>query len=128
MKFYEQSQEGASFLALGEPIKIGHHSERRHRALIERNNSRMSKSVNEQNIADDYQRKADYWKKKGEEINLSMPESVEYFQFELEKATIKHKGLKDGTIERSHSYSLTYAKKAVNEATKKLEIARKLWL
>ena len=38
--WYEKSNEGADFLVLGEPIKIGHHSERRHRALIERNHSR----------------------------------------------------------------------------------------
>ena len=33
--YYEASQEGKDFLSLGEPIKIGHHSERRHRRLIE---------------------------------------------------------------------------------------------
>ena len=37
----------------------------------------------------------------------------------IEKATAHHKGLKDGTIERTHSYSLTYAKKEVNELKKR---------
>jgi hypothetical protein len=36
-------------------------------------------------------------------------------------------GLKNGTIEREHSYSLTYAKKELNDAQKKFEIAKKLW-
>ena len=36
-QYYEASQEGREFLSLGEPIKVGHHSEKRHRALIERN-------------------------------------------------------------------------------------------
>ncbi|NLC30600.1 MAG: DUF3560 domain-containing protein, partial [Candidatus Moranbacteria bacterium] len=38
----EKSNEGKDFLALAEPIKVGHHSEKRHRALIERNWNRMS--------------------------------------------------------------------------------------
>lgn len=125
--WYQKSQEGAEFLKLAEPIKIGHHSEHRHRALIERNWNRMGNSVKEQEIADERARKAQYWEAKAEEINLSMPESLEYFAAQLEKAKVRQKGLKDGTIRREHSYSLTYATKAVKELTQKLEIAQKLW-
>jgi len=56
-----------------------------------------------------------------------MPESLEFYEFELEKAKMKHEGLKNGTIERLHSYSLTYAKKEVNEAENKLKLAKRLW-
>ena len=56
-----------------------------------------------------------------------MPESLEYFAAQLEKAKAHQKGLKDGTIKREHSYSLTYATKAVKDLTQKLEIARVLW-
>ena len=56
-----------------------------------------------------------------------MPESLEFYEFELEKAKAKHEGLKNGTIPRSHSFSLTYAKKEVNEIEKKLKLAQKLW-
>jgi hypothetical protein len=56
-----------------------------------------------------------------------MPESLEYFEFEVEKADKKHADLKSGAVKPSHSYSLTYAKKEVNEARKKLEIAKLLW-
>lgn len=125
--YYEASQEGRDFLSLGEPIKIGHHSERRHRALIERNHNRMSKCVAEQDKADDYERRASYWAAKANEINLSMPESLEYYEFKLEEAKLRHEGLKNGNIERTHSYSLTYAKKEVNEIEGKLNLARKLW-
>lgn len=126
-QYYEASNEGREFLSLGEPIKIGHHSERRHRALIERNYRRMGKSIEFAEKAKDYEERADYWEKRANDINLSMPESLEYFEFLLEKAKIKHQGLKDGTIERSHSFSLTYAKKEVNELEKKLEQAKRLW-
>jgi len=125
---WKASNEGADFLSLGEPIKVGHHSEKRHRALIERNHNRMRKSVELSEKAESYQDRAAYWERTAQDINLSMPESVEYYAFRLEEAKAKHQGLKDGTIERRHSYSLTYAKKEVNEAEKNLKLAHKLWL
>lgn len=126
-QYYEASLEGHDFLALGEPIKVGHHSEKRHRALIDRNWDRMGKSVEMSKKAEQHESKADYWNRKGAEINLSMPESVEYYEYKLEAAKMKHEGLKDGSIERSHSFSLTYAKKDVNEAEKNLQLAKRLW-
>lgn len=126
-QYYEASNEGRDFLSLGEPIKIGHHSEKRHRALFERNDNRMRKSIEFTEIAETYESRAEYWAAKASTINLSMPECLEYFEFELEKAQKKHEGLKNGTIEKSHSYSLTCAKKEVNELEKKVKIAKKLW-
>lgn len=124
---WEASNEGKEFLSLAEPIKIGHHSERKHRALIERNHSRMDKSISEQKKAEQHQSKAEYWAAKADTINLSMPESIEFFEHELEKAKLHHAGLKNGDIEKNHSYSLTYAKKRVNELQKKYDLALKLW-
>ena len=127
-QYYEASNEGRDFLALGEPIKIGHHSEKRHRALIERNYNRMSKSVEFSKIAETYESRAAYWEAKAETINLSMPESVEFYEFKLEQAKNRHEGLKNGTIKREHSFSLTYAKKEANEAEKNFELSKRLWL
>jgi hypothetical protein len=125
---YEASKEGKDFLALGEPIKIGHHSERRHRALIERNHNRMSKCIQESDKAKEYTSRVEYWESKANTIDLSMPESLEYFQFKLNQAQLKHENLKNNPEKREHSFSLTYAKKELNELTKKFEIAKKLWL
>lgn len=127
MEYWEASHEGRDFLALAEPIKIGHHSEKRHRALIERNNNRMRKSVEMQEKAESYESRKLYWESKSNEINLSMPESLEFFEYKVEEAKEYHEGLISGKYERSHSYSLTYAKKAVNEMVKKLELAKRLW-
>jgi hypothetical protein len=124
---WQKSHEGRDFLVLAEPIKIGHHSEKRHRALIERNHNRMNKSVEFQKVAETYEQRAKYWESKTEEINLSMPESIEYFEFKLEEAKMKHEGLKNGTIEKSHSFSLTYAKKEVNNMQEKYDLAIRLW-
>ena len=126
-QYYEASNEGREFLSLGEPIKVGHHSEKRHRALLDRNWNRMEKSVEMANKAEEAERKAEYWENKANEITLAMPESLEYFTWKLEEAVTIHEGLKYGTIERSHSYSLTYAKKEVNELKKKVKIAELLW-
>jgi hypothetical protein len=125
--FFKSSQEGRDFLSLGEPIKVGHHSEKRHRALIERNHNRMGKCIEFSEKAENHERKSEYWAKKAKDINLSMPESIDFYHFKFEEATEYHEGLKLGKYEREHSYSLTYAKKAVNEAQKNLDIAKKLW-
>lgn len=87
----------------------------------------MRKCVEESNKAENYSNKADYWEKMADKINLSMPESIEFYSVLLEKQKEYHEGLKSGKYPRRHSYSLTYAKKDVNETEKKLAIAKKLW-
>ncbi|MDU2243949.1 MAG: DUF3560 domain-containing protein [Haemophilus parainfluenzae] len=100
-QYCEAANEGREFLRLGEPIKIGHHSEKRHRALIERNARRMDKSIEEMRKAESYDGKIAYWE--------------------------KHQELKDKPELRTHAFSLTYAKKAVNELEKKVKLAELLW-
>jgi hypothetical protein len=126
-EYWEAANEGKDFLVLAEPIKVGHHSEKRHRALIERNHNRINKAVALSDVSEKYEERAAYWESKADTINLSMPESLEYYEFKLEQAKARHEGLKNGTIEREHSFSLTYAKKEVNELEKKIEIANRLW-
>lgn len=121
------SREGREFLALGEPIKIGHHSEKRHRALIERNHDRMAKSIEVGKKVEQHQSKASYWADKTNDINLSMPESLEFYEYKVEEAKIKHEFYKANPDKREHSFSLTYAKKAVNDLEKNLQFAKKLW-
>lgn len=123
----EKSNEGRDFLALGEPIKVGHHSEKRHRALIDRNWERMGKAVAEYNKAEEYKGRVAYWAELATKIDLSMPESIDFFSAQLAEAIEYHKGLKDGSIPRSHSYSLAYAAKNVKELRGKYETAVKLW-
>lgn len=126
-EYWEASHEGRDFLALAEPIKIGHHSEKRHRALIERNHNRMDKSMELQRKSEAYESRISYWEEKANEINLSMPESLEFFTQAYHEAKVYHEAMKNGEIERSHGYSLTYAKKRSNEMEKKMKTAQKLW-
>lgn len=126
-KYWEASNEGADFLRLAEPIKVGHHSERKHRAIIERNRSRMDKSMEHRKAAQAHANKAAYWEKKAEEITLADPDCLEYFKMKLEKSQKMHKLYKDKPELRPHDYALQYAKKEVNELVKKVEMAKWLW-
>lgn len=123
----EKSNEGNEFLKMAEPIKIGHHSEKKHRALIDRNHRRFANSMEEQKKAREYERKAEYWESMAEKIDLSMPESLEYFEYRLDQATKFHADMKAGKIERRHSMALQYAKRDVNDLSKKVELAKRLW-
>ena len=125
--FREASNEGKEFLVMAEPIKVGHHSEKRHRALIERNWERMGRSVEYADKAREHESKAEYWKRRAADINLSMPESVEYFKEKYEKAKEYHEGLKSGKYPKEHAYSMAYAKKKVNEMKKNYDTSLILW-
>ena len=126
-EYFKKSQRHSEFLSLGEPIKVGHHSERGHRKMIEDAWNNTGKMVEMYDKSKEQRGKAEFWEKKMTQVNLPMPESVEYFAQVLEEARKTHEGLKNGTIPRTHSMALAYAKNAVNDAERKLELARKLW-
>lgn len=126
-EYYKASNKDADFLSLGEPIKIGHHSERRHRKAIDDAWNNIGKSVEFEEKAKEHERAARYWDEKADVINLSMPESIDYYEHKLEEVKEYHAGLKSGKYPREHMYSLTYAKKAVNEAQKNFDLAKRLW-
>lgn len=126
-EYFEKSNKDRDFLSLGEPIKIGHHSERRHRKAIADAWRNMGKSVEFSDKATEHERESEYWDKRATTINLSMPESIDFYAHKLEEAKEYHEGVKSGKYPREHSYTLTYAKKAVNEAQKNYDLAVKLW-
>lgn len=126
-EYYNKSRQHNDFLSLGEPIKIGHHSEGRHRRIIEQSWNNMGKSVELSKKAEDHESKAAYWESRAADINLSMPESIDFFTCKLEKAKEYHEGLKSGKYPRDHSFTLTYAKKELNDLETKVKLAIKLW-
>lgn len=126
-QYYEKSKKDRDFLVLGEPIKIGHHSERRHRKAIEDAQRNMGKCCEMSEKAGEYERRSAAWEIHCDDINLSMPESLEYYTDMLEKAVEYHQGVLSGKYPREHAYTLAYAKKAVNDLSKKVRTAEKLW-
>ena len=92
--------EEATGIVFGQPILVGHHSEKRHRETIEKADNAMRKTVEEMRKAEEYRARSEYWESKVNEINLSMPESLEYYEYELEKARIHHAKIKSGALIR----------------------------
>lgn len=125
---FKRSHDMVSGIPMGQPILVGHHSERAHQNLLDRSWNALGKAVKLGEKAASHENKAAYWEAQASTINLSMPDSVEYYEYRLERAKAYHEGLKNGTIERSHSYSLAYAKKEVNEQQKNFDLAKRLWL
>lgn len=126
-EYFDKSNKDRDFLSLGEPIKVGHHSEKRHRKMIDDAWNNTWKAVAFNDKASEHESKAEYWDKRAKEINLSMPESIDFYEHKLEQAKEYHEGVKSGKYPREHAYTLTYAKKEVNEFLKKYELAKKLW-
>lgn len=124
---FQRSENAVANIPFGQPILVGHHSESAHRNAIKRSQAAMFKCVEESDKAKSHEHKSEYWERKAEVVDLSMPESIEYFEAELAKAEEYHAGVKSGKYPRLHAYTLTYAKKAVNELRDKVATARKLW-
>lgn len=124
---HKRSHDLVKDIPMGQPILVGHHSEKRHRRTLDQSWNALGKAVALSDKAEQHESRADYWNSRADTINLSMPESMEFYEYKLEQAQQIHEGLKNGTIERTHSFSLTYAKKDVNELQKKLHLAKRLW-
>lgn len=125
--YFDLSNKDRDFLSLGEPIKVGHHSEARHRKIVQQAWENTGKAVEMNDKARMHAQKAEHWGRKQDDINLSMPESLEYYKEMYQRAVEYHEGVKSGKYPKEHSYTLTYAKKAVNDLAKKVELATKLW-
>lgn len=125
--YFDRSNKDRDFLSLGEPIKVGHHSEARHRKIVQQAWENTGKAVEMYDKARMHEQKAEHWERKQDDINLSMPESLEYYKEMYQKAVEYHEGVKSGKYPKEHSYTLAYAKKAVNDLAKKVELATKLW-
>ena len=123
---YEKSQEGKEFLSLGEPVKVGHHSEKSHRALIERNNKRMDKSVEASDKAKSYESKAlELERRLQKEINIDEPESLDLLiervsDLEQQRDSLKSSG-------KYESYQLSNLGANIRRYKERLETAKKLW-
>lgn len=126
-QYFDRSNKDRDFLSLGEPVKVGHHSEARHRKAIEEGWNNTGKAVEMHDKAREHERKAESWERRQGDINLSIPESLEYYKEKLEQAIEYHQGLKSGKYPKEHAYSMAYANKAVKDLKKQVELATILW-
>ena len=126
-EYSNKSRKDSGFLSLGEPIKVGHHSERRHRKMFDDAWNNMGKSVEQADKAQQHEWKAQYWERMAKKIDLSLPESIDFFTEQLADNKEYHAFLKANPDKRPHSMSLAYASKSVKDLDKKVKTANKLW-
>lgn len=123
---YKESNRDRDFLSLGEPIKVGHHSEKRHRKIIERANVQMGKSVEASKKAQRHEEKAATLEDRAKtEINLDTPECIELLEERIAKFEERHAYIK--SVEHQ-TYQLSNSSAAIRRYKKRLETAKKLWL
>ena len=125
-EYYAKSNKDRDFLSLGEPIKVGHHSESRHRKAIEGANRNMGKCVEAIDRQKEYGRKADeleYRLKK--EINLDTPESCELLEERVADLEARKTALKESGEYQSFELSNLGAK--IRRYKKRLVTAKRLW-
>lgn len=91
---YEQSNKIGSFIPFGQPILIGHHSEKRHRRDIDRINRYMGQSVELSNKAEYYEKRAKTLES-NRAISSDDPEAINKIETKLEKLEKLQKLMKD---------------------------------
>jgi hypothetical protein len=127
-EYYQASKEGSNVIPFGQPIIVGHHSEKKHRALISRNHKRMDNCVKYSQKAEDHILKAKNLEHKlKRELPIDTPDCLKELREQLNDAKEVHKLYKENKESREHAFSLTYANKKVKDLTKRLEIATDLW-
>lgn len=81
---YENQRKISSVIPLGQPILIGHHSEKRHKKDLERIDNEMRKSIQESEKADYYRNKIDNIDN-SKAISSDDPKAIEKLQARIKK-------------------------------------------
>ena len=122
--FYKKSNEHKDFLVLGEPIKIGHHSERRHRRIIEQAQNNTGKMVEQMDKAKNHLNKAEGLKDAAESIFIDVPECLEQLKVHIESLQEQVQEAKEAKEEK---FVITNLQANIRRYKKRLDTAHKLW-
>ena len=89
---YNRAGQIGAMIPFGQPILVGHHSEKHHRADLKRIDNAMRRSINERDKANHYAGKADSVGKGG--ISSDDPEALVKLREKLAKMEARRAGLK----------------------------------
>ena len=89
---YSDAQAATAGIVMGQPILVGHHSEKRHRAAIERSDRAMRKSCEASDKADYYEQKAASVGRGG--VSSDDPEAVAKLRKQLDGARAAQETMK----------------------------------
>ena len=110
---YERSKRLGEMIPFGQPILVGHHSEKGHRRHIDKIHNEMSKSIKAEDKANYYKRKADNIQN-NKAISSDNPEAVNLLKEKLKDLESKREQVKEGNKkakaekrEKMPSYVLT---------------------
>lgn len=92
----DAARRTADAIPLGQPILVGHHSEKRHRRDVERIHTNTAKGVEAAKLADELERRADAVGTGG--ISSDDPEAVTKLRAELEDAKRHHELAKRANV------------------------------
>lgn len=119
---YKRHNDLSNVIPMGQPILIGHHSEKRHRKDLDRIDNEMRKSIQESEKADYYRNKIDNIDN-NKAISLDDPKAIEKLQArieELEKAKLEVKA-------RPHEwYELPYLNADIKRAKDRIKEIQEL--
>ena len=109
---WEKSEKAVEGIPLGQPILVGHHSEKRHRAAIARAQAAGTRAVAESNLAKHHQKKA-----------AGLSDYLENTIFDDDPDAIEKIEQKIARLEKEHEFMLSVNKICRN---KKLDEAEKI--
>ncbi|BAV04427.1 protein of unknown function [Filimonas lacunae] len=92
-QLYESSHNMVSGIPMGQPILIGHHSEKGHRRLLERSNNAMRGSVEADKAADHYEDRASSIRN-NKTIATDNPDALQLLRDKLARLQAAHELLK----------------------------------
>lgn len=123
-EYYEKSNKHRDFLILGEPIKVGHHSERRHRKIIDEAYNNMGKSVAESKKAEILESKSEGLEAKAENLFIDTPEGLQGL---IDKVAELESLLLDYKARKVESFMISNLRQNLSRYKKRLETAKQLW-
>lgn len=120
---HEDSKADKDFLSLCEPVKVGHHSEGRHRKLLEKSWNKMGKRVQLAEEAKEAERKADYWANKKQLTTEEKTIRKERAKNTMERAVeiFKEKYPIGSMVTSNNIYGWPYKIEKYNKKTLRLE-------
>lgn len=77
---YERSHQATAGIPMGQPILLGHHSQRGHEKAIERSHALMDKAIEAQDRASYWTRKADHAERYENAVDEALAHNVEGLQ------------------------------------------------
>jgi len=129
--YYERSRKDSDFLSLGEPIKVGHHSEKRHRRMVEQARSNATKSVAALKESENLAEKAEGAQYAADsKIYLDTPDCLEALSNKLSQLEAEREAIKahnKTSSEKAPGYLLPNLGAQIRTTKANLKIAVAMW-